>query len=264
MEARFKAWHWLMVIFVLAAVAVVTVIFSHRAGHSNALIDGAGIFLALLAVVFAAIQYFHSRHLINSIQTRYVGAFPGCVAEIADVVECAKHRLDIMVDHCGYGCFSNREEFERYFLKIQERAFQTQHVVVRMIVYDAALQRRSMENQFRPDWKNIRNREEFHECFSKGTPPTKFEEFIEALAVEEQNYRQSLETAGARIQVNSREELCFLWIADEEAAFSFRSKDEGGDRELAFRTKDHALIETFSKVFEKTWARTKLAGSPSF
>jgi len=224
------------------------------------------IFFTVPAILLAVIQYNHSRELINhskqlveQIPTRFLGRFPECVRGVADVVESAQKSLDIMCDHCGYGHFSDQEQFARYFVAIQRKR-RIDNVEVRMMTYDGNLEQKSRRTQFVGGFDDFRlkNLAKFNSFFPKEeTRPRSWQQFEEELLAKQCDYRDVLNKSEVDMRTLTHEVLVFLWIADRtrEAAFSFRTKDDGGDREVAFTTKDPQLINTLSEVFNKTWAK---------
>jgi len=214
-------------------------------------IDRVSVFLALVALAVAITDHFHIKSIVRSRRTRYIGVFPGCVSGVANVVEAAKDKLDILADHCGYGFFSKPNEFNRYFVEIERKAMS--RVPVRTMIYDEALERRCHANSFQGEWEKTKNSRKFREFFAEETPPTKWEEFNDRLVAKEKTYREHLIGVGVQLRLTLREALVFLWISDREAAFSFRTNVEGRDEEVAFATKDPQLIEILSKVFQTAW-----------
>ncbi|HEY6349140.1 MAG TPA: hypothetical protein VI636_06995, partial [Candidatus Angelobacter sp.] len=88
--------------------------------------------LAIGAIVFASKQFRDSkdqlsrlgeqageiRAMAKSMSTRFIGAFPQCLPEIKDVLANTDKQLNIMVDYCGYGSYSERDQFCSYLASI--------------------------------------------------------------------------------------------------------------------------------------------------
>lgn len=77
--------------------------------------------LAIVAIVFAIVQFSDSRHLIQKVEellgtasTRYVDEFPQDISGIQDVMTGTCAELDIMVSIPGYAQYSKPKDFDRY------------------------------------------------------------------------------------------------------------------------------------------------------
>src|SRR5438270_486494 len=86
--------------------------------------------LAIAAIVFAGIQFHHSKSIIdtskhlnaltadlaNKAANKYIGNFPNNIGGIDAVMDNTCHRLNVMVDFASYGGYSakNRPNFDDY------------------------------------------------------------------------------------------------------------------------------------------------------
>src|SRR5713226_7999366 len=105
--------------------------------------------LAIIAIVYAAIQKRESRQLLHSsneltgdmlaiassMSTRYLGVFPKNMDDICEVVSKTDRTLDIQVDVVAYGHYSRPEGFQKYVERIEKIAKITPHPVIRLLVY---------------------------------------------------------------------------------------------------------------------------------
>lgn len=231
--------------------------------------DALDTFLAALAIVTASVQFFDSRNqkrkmdeIAGSMSTRFVGVFPKNMTEIIDIVDRASGSLDIMIDICAYGHYSNPLLFLNYVQAI-ERAVQQRNLTVRMIIYDENQARSDQEasvfgsaNFFEEERKSLRYTNFFKKRKNTISEPQSVEEFKKMLASEQRSYTQRFLHDGIEIRTVSEDLLMFMWLDDnQDAVFSFRG--DRGERELSFRTRDGNLLTTLRYVFDQIWVQAK-------
>src|SRR5258707_3582079 len=74
-----------------------------------------GFIITLVGIVYqfadSKNQKLQLNDMAKSMSTRFVGVFPRNLSEIIDLIDRAQSSLDIMVDICAYGQYSNVEQF---------------------------------------------------------------------------------------------------------------------------------------------------------
>jgi hypothetical protein len=228
--------------------------------------------LAVLAIVFACIQFKDSKHqdkkmervactiedVAKSMSTQYVGLFPKNMDSITTVVARADKTLDLMTDFVGYGHYSAPGAFEKYFSAI--KSARDNGVAVRMLVYSQeAADQGSQYSQFKENnFKDVemvgdRFRYFFYEAFPGLQVPGTWNEFNAVIDGMQIDFQRELLRKGVTIRTVSEEMLMFAWIEDDqEAVFAFLNSGEGY-RELSFRTQDSKLITVFRDRFDAMW-----------
>jgi hypothetical protein len=129
--------------------------------------------LAILAIVFAAVQFLDSRiqekemrKIADSMSTSYVGEFPKNMESIINVTSAAAKKLDIMVDFAGYGNYSNPEAFNKYFRTLID-LHGGKKIKVRVLLYDEKAGRESRDRQLRPRFESERASDKFRRYFQQ-------------------------------------------------------------------------------------------------
>jgi hypothetical protein len=234
--------------------------------------------LAVVAIVFASIQYGDSRKqlrqgaeqlqqssaqldklkdITSSIQTSYVGDFPRNMDEITTVVEKVSDggELDIMADFAGYGIYSRNDAFMAYEQTLVSK-HQQKSVAVKMLVYDKSLAEKALRTQFKPKDYDEEKAKGFRGFFKRHPPePADYDGFIARVLEfqDEEIHHMCRDGIEIRRVPPSQKYLFFLWGSNNpQAVFAFRN-EATKNREISFRTVDRSLIEVFKTVFDNTW-----------
>ena len=227
--------------------------------------------LAVVAILFAVIQFLDSRRLQRSMQehlegmreisssmsTAYVGGFPEDMEEIIRVTSGDIKLLYIMTDLLGYGSYSDPDHFYEYLTNLQRVA--GKGVKIEMIVYTGPVAKDVLRNEFPiSDYENEKGKLRYARYFSVYHKnlglPSSYDPFINALTSAEAEYAGVL-AGRANIDIRHiRSKLPFyLWLqGDREAIFSFLQLGEQTN-ELSFRTRDGKLITMFMNAFVELW-----------
>jgi hypothetical protein len=221
--------------------------------------------LAIVAIVFAAIQYQDARTQLDrlqmvtsSIQTQYVGEFPVNLDKITSVVNAAAENgeLDIMTDFPGYAIYSRNDRFRAYYNALVS-AHQQRHVQVKMMVYDKDLSEKAFRVQFKPVDFNEEKQRGFRDFFKKHPPePKDYEEFVARILDFQTHTADDLCREGIELRrvPATQKYLFFLWQTNNpESVFAFRNESER-NREISFHSLDPKLIEIFKTIFNQTWS----------
>ena len=235
------------------------------------------IVLAVVAIVFACIQYGDSRKQLNqsagqlegskkqlekleqitsAIQTSYVGEFPRNMDRIMDVVKQVSERseLDIMTDFAGYAIYSRYDAYQAYSAAlVRDRQ---KDVTVKMLVYDEKLAETALRTQFKEKDFVEEQGKNFRGFFASHPPvPANYDEFVARLLELQEHAIVEMCDNGIDIRrvPPSQKYLFFLWANNgPEAVFAFRN-ETAKNRELSFFTVDRSLTEVFTTVFNNTW-----------
>jgi hypothetical protein len=233
--------------------------------------------LAVLAIVFACIQYGDSRkqlhqsavqleqsqtqlqqlaNITSSIQTSYVGEFPHNMDEIMNVVNnVSEHgELDIMTDFAGYAIYSRNAAYQNYFnALIHDRQ---RKVAIKMLVYDQELADVALRIQFKQSDFLEEKKTGFRGFFENHPPtPVNYEEFVTLILKLQDHAVGAMCDNGIEVRrvPKSQKYLFFLWGNNSpQAVFAFRN-EAAKNRELSFRSVDRSLIEVFKTVFDQAW-----------
>jgi hypothetical protein len=235
--------------------------------------EHADILLAVLAIFFAVRQFWdaraHSKEIKDialSMSTRFIGSFPANMSEVVDLTESAQSSLDILVDASDYGSYSAPEHFRNFMNSVMRK--RGEKVVVRMLLYEEGLGHENCAEQF-PEGKfekTIKTPEykRYFEEFNPGLKtPTSGEELLQIWFERARDYTHELEVSGVQVRYISERSVIFLWLKDrQDVVFSFTNADSTVD-ELAFRTRDGHLVNTFHRLFEKNWLAASQLNSSS-
>jgi hypothetical protein len=202
-----------------------------------------------------------------SMSTRFIGTFPTNMRDIVELTNNAVSTLDILVDGSNYGGYSEPEQFRLYLNGLLGKR---RNLTVRMLVYNRDLSKKSSLLQFPlADFEKLPNKDnrykEFFEDYNPGIEkPKNGDNFINLLLQRQSDYVRELAIAGVNIKTVAEPSMMFLWLKDnEEAVFSFLHTDVSVE-EIAFRTRDGHLINTFFRHFNNAWnhaTRLPLNGS---
>ena len=240
--------------------------------------------LAVLAIIFAIIQFHDSRgqlkklseqtskiegitrtmsdqaatinDITKSISTRYKATFPNNLAYIIPVIQHAApgSKIDVMADHAGYAIYSTNAKFLQYRRALEDAKMQKSRI--RVLVYNRELATHALDIQFSDrDFENEK-KDNFRGFFDDRPPvPKDRAEFIRRLLNIQDKTVEEL--CGEGIQVrrvpSSQKFLFFLWLNDTpEAVFAFRNEAQR-EREITFFSVDPDLIDIFRTVFDQTW-----------
>jgi hypothetical protein len=240
--------------------------------------DGVTLTLAVLAIIFAIIQFGDARNQIKqaqntldqlksvtvtlepvarSVQTRYVGSFPDNMDEIMNVVKGVPDggELVIMTDFSGYGLYSRNDLYLEYISELR-RARSKRRVNERILVYDRDLANEALKRQFTVDRYNQERRNGFRSFFITHPPaPPDYTGFLGRVGDLLMQPIQEMCNDGIQVRLvpSSRKYLFFLWANSRpQALFAFRNESESY-RELSFATVDNNLTNVFQILFEQTW-----------
>jgi hypothetical protein len=249
--------------------------------------------LALLAIIFATIQFFDSLHLKTKMRTvlsresevltrteavakriegvgqqiegvsrtlssRYVGTFPKNLKEINEVVSHADRFVMLLTDWVGYAMYSAPEVYEKYTRHIRDLRRPEKSVPIYVIAYDAACCKEHFKDQFPPE----RFEEEktklrfttFFDFYRKAKPkPKTYEAFLTEMLAIEEELRADLTNLGVQIQELNQRSLVLLWMEDGEEAVFCFQTHGGNERGLSFRTRDIGLLTSLRDLFGARW-----------
>jgi hypothetical protein len=225
--------------------------------------------LAVFAIGFAIVQFFDSRTQLRKItevsestSTSFAGEFPKNIDDITRLVGRATDEVDIMVDFPGYGHYSSPDAFSTYLRAIEDAA--RKHKVM-MLIYNDKAAHESRQRQFRPtDFAAKMKTDAFQRFFTKTNPflgvPTSYDEFDEKLTKMQTIYEEGLSRTGVQIRHIGERLQFYLWLEDmESAVFSFQNSVRE-EHEIAFRTRDGKLIDTFKATFDDLWNKSNTIG----
>lgn len=220
--------------------------------------------LAILAIVFATIQFVDARlmerkmrQMVRSMSTRFIGQFPTNMPEIVDVIGRTDQKLDILVDVCAYGHYSQPVLFKNYVGTIQNKL--DAGCNIRMIVYSPAVYKELRHQQFPEDgFKDECKRERFKQFFAVNLDldkPKTWSEFEKLLLCQQDKYLKILRRSRVEIRSIDEKLLVSLWLEDnEDAVFSFQNAARN-EEEVSFRTREGNLISVMHNLFEQTWSK---------
>jgi hypothetical protein len=232
--------------------------------HVNSAFEWVTLVLAVVAIIFAVVQFLDSRRQLDSImgvakhiQTQYVGSFPDNMDEIMKVVQNVSDGgdLDIMTDFAGYGLYSRNALYQQYLAALHA-ALNTKNAHERILVYSKALAQAALEKQFTEAKYAEEARGQFRHFFDHRPPvPTSRSEFVSRLLDELNHSVEEMCHDGIPVRrvPQSHKYLFFLWANHRpQGLFAFRNESETY-RELSFSTVDPSLIDVFQLLFNDTW-----------
>jgi hypothetical protein len=185
--------------------------------------------LAIVAIVFAVIQYHDARAqldrlqaITSSIQTQYVGEFPVNLDKITEVIaHSSEHgELDVMADFPGYALYSRNDKYQAYFNALVT-ARQQKSVQVRMMVYDKDLMEKVFRIEFKSQDFEKEKKKGFRDFFKKHPPePRNYDEFAQRVLDFQSDAAKSLCQNGIEIRrvPASQKYLFFLWQTNSPEA----------------------------------------------
>ncbi len=226
--------------------------------------------LSVFALIFAFKQFRDSADFSKQLSTRFLSIFPDNMRDITDFIRQSVDKLDIMVDYAGYGAYSDPEGFSRYCDAIENRALTS---AVRILLYSndlaiAAIRQQWSEESFAKEKTNGRferfldhhqgliQRKSSRDVVGLAT----YETFVE-LQVKAQVEIQHRLTNKKNIDMRFIDDaplVVLAWIRpDHHAIFTFKNRGfqarERVFRELAFQTRDRALVDVFQGLFDQLW-----------
>jgi hypothetical protein len=219
--------------------------------------------LAILAIIFATVQYIDSRRLkkdveavAKSMSTRFIGQFPDSMPEIIDVIKRTDSTLDIMADVCAFGHYSQPILFQEYKNKIVELA-NKKKLTVRMLIYNSDIELAIRKNQFPQNkFDQEKSSERYDRFYGANLDLNRggdWAGFMKMLQAEQDAHFRSFNNAGVEIKQLSENVLVSLWMEDrEDLVFSFHNRLDY-EKEVSFRTRDGNLISVLHTVFERYW-----------
>lgn len=275
------------------AVPTLVHLYWHSGAHVIEVIEAEGFLLGVLCLVFAHRQYRDAKEHRASLQentsmlteakstlrentatlaevrehisTKFLATFPSNIPELTQFISGIPHEFDIMIDFAGYGQYSVPDQFANYFSALEECA---RHANIRILVYGSeiatlAIKEQWTESAFKEELKASRlirfmdNHQDLIRPLSSEQfrQQLTYDKFIELqLQVQMQSKDQLAKIKNVSIRTIDDAELVLIaWIRDDDhAVFSF--KNRGATlRELAFSTRDTALLHVFRGMFKRLW-----------
>jgi len=240
------------------------------------MVESTSFVLAVVAILFAVIQFVHSRSILKDMQehlarmheisssmsTAHVGEFPENLQEIIRITDIKRdvNHLYIMADLLGYGNYSAPELFDEYVGNLER--ISGKGGTIRIIVYPAEEARRMLKDEFpQGDFAREKLKDRYKLYFGRyhtdfgPAPPAEYDTFLDDLNKAEAQYTSALRGRGNIEIRHVRGKLPFyLWLQDDrEAVFSFLQTAGTRTNELSFRTRDGKLIGTFQNIFNELW-----------
>ena len=103
--------------------------------------------ITLIALIFALLQTYQAKTIIDSISTRYVGEFPATMGQINKLLLDATESIVIFEDVLGYGMFSEPDEFHKY-LTILDKKSADGKLKLEIVIYNNDVNLRTTKMQF--------------------------------------------------------------------------------------------------------------------
>jgi hypothetical protein len=232
--------------------------------------DGILFTLAILAIIFAIVQYKDSRdlqhntrdlqhklkYLLDEASTKYVGLFPENLDDINATIGKTQKDAFVLADFPGYGHYSQPHKYDEFWHNIVQLRQATPPKKIRMLFYSATAQQDKVRDQLKPEaWEQTRKSplfKQFFGTFHPQEPPKTYDEFIKRLLELQSEYEKRLCNNGVEIRHIDQPSVLFFWLADEESA-AFTINSRGKERELSFHTNDFRLIHSFRSIFDRFW-----------
>jgi hypothetical protein len=242
-------------------------------------IEAEGFFLGMLCLGFALRQYQDAKEHTSTLRentstleevrehlsTKFLAVFPTNIPELTEFLSGTPHDFDIMVDFAGYGQYSVPDQFASYAAALEECA---RHANIRMLVYGSTVAKRAIEQQWPSDsfkkelagsrlMRFLDNHQDLIRPYSSEEfrQEITYEKFIDLqLKVQMQSKEQLARIRNMKIRdIDDAELVLIAWIRnDDHAIFSFKNRGTTL-RELAFSTRDTALVHVFRSMFERLW-----------
>jgi hypothetical protein len=215
--------------------------------------------LAIIAIVFAVVQFSDSRHLLEETSTKYIGSFPDNMDDINSLLDRSHQELLVLVDYPGYGLYSKPDKFEDYIKKIIKLRQTTPLQRVRMLIYSSRVQEMKFkQEQFEKEsWEKIKADPRFKALFGTyhiemETPKT-YDSFINSILTLQAQTEKKLCNNGVEIEHIDQSSAIFFWLEDENSAVFAINNRAGANRELSFNTRDGKLIDSLQSMFNRLW-----------
>jgi len=263
--------------------------------------------LAIIAVLFAARQFWdahvqakiledigthtktldnigeNARLAVQAASTRSIPTFPDSLHEITDIVRRTCAEMTILVDVAAYGHYSAPDEFNSYYLALQEIASMrldesrktktcsdrlsdrpsTDRVRIRALIYNPVLTQQSLATQFQKDSRTLVKEPRFAKYFDYHknlNKPSSKEELISILRDQDFAVARQFQSMGAEVRVADHRFPIYFWLRDGEDAvfvFNYQAPETGAATEIPFRTHDGKLTNVFAGIFESEWTNGK-------
>jgi hypothetical protein len=235
--------------------------------------------LAIVAIVFAALQFVDSRAqefrmnvVVEEMSTRFIGFFPKNLRDINQIATQADEHFEAMSDYVSYGYYSDPDQFDQLVRQLEDLV--KRRVQVKMLIYTRGLAQKTYETQFTKEAfaKDLASKDSrlFRFCqrfdrplyekllAASGTSADveKLRGAFDALMFDRQMfYLKDLIERGVTIRKTTDQLPFFFWCEDgHEAVFSFLHEHSPDEREVSFRTRDSSLVKhTFEKKFNELW-----------
>ncbi len=219
---------------------------------------------SLLAATGQIIAY--RTDLDNSAQ--FVGAFPHNIPAITDLIGRTKYRMFILEDYCGYGFFSDPEDYESYKSTIIDLK-KNKGLGIEIHVYDDQTRAASLSSELDfqdpktapQNYESLKNNRRFIQYFKykkdHGDPrsiPPDYTSFLNFLQAEHSSCVTELRNNGIDVRTDVASPLpVFMWLRDdsEEAIFSIYNLGHAS-REISQRTENKDILLVLRDIATKS------------
>jgi hypothetical protein len=215
--------------------------------------------LAVIAIIFAVVQFSDSRHLLEETSTKYIGSFPDNMDDINSLLDRSHQELLILVDYAGYGLYSKPDKFDDYIKKIIKLRQAIPPQRVRMLVYSSRVQEiKFRQEQFEKEsWEKIKADPRFKDLFgtyhTEMETPKTYDSFISSILTLQAQTEKKLCNNGVEIEHLDQSSAIFFWLEDGNNAVFAINNRAGNNRELSFSTRDGKLIDSLQSMFNRLW-----------
>jgi hypothetical protein len=201
----------------------------------------------------------HMGDVLNSVSSRYIGAFPGNMQEINDVTAKSCQFLLILTDWVGFGSYSSPEAYRDYERHLTTLLTSDHPVRICIVAYSTDRLRKEFENQISREKfeKTEKQTDRFRDYYRKHwgrreKPPETYDDFVDDMVRAEEQQRERLKDHRVEIQTVEEPSLVLLWLRDGvDAVFCFQAS--GTDTDPSFRTQDMGLVLALGEIFKARW-----------
>lgn len=245
--------------------------YTHEENAFIHVVEIEALLLSILALMFAVKQFRDSAEVSEQLSTRFLSIFPGNLQEMTTFISQSTDNLDIMTDYAGYGAYSDPQGFSSYRNALETRA---SGASVRILLYANDLAREAIKQQwtmeaFQKEKDAPARLERFLGQHQLLIRPRSSQEIIERIdydlfielqlkaQIEIQHWLANKKTIEIRF-IDDKELVILAWIRpDHHAIFSFKNRGlktkEKILRELAFQSRDTALVGVLHDLFDQLW-----------
>jgi hypothetical protein len=193
----------------------------------------------------------------EQLSTRYLGEFPGFLAEVTKLLATAEQQIVIACDEPAYGFLANAELHARYEKILQEKS--RAGVIVDLVVLDEGQRHQAREKYFRKlkikDFKKTAG----YKALLKVADPKALKDPKDIQKLVEERQKRAL--AGLehvnRYQYPGRM-TSFFWLVDDKAAVFSLPNLAGPGKEGAFATEQRGIVRQLQETFESYKATASL------